>query len=214
MNKPRYLSWKKNSCKKNQITQDLQSQERKLRRALRDKKQQTADLDKQIQDIIAKATAPKTNDKGKEVYEPTPAEKQLTSSFLSNRGKLPWPTERGVISSTFGVHKHPVLKKVKIKNNGIDIATSKTSEARAVFKGKVVSITKISSTNLAIIIRHGDYFTVYSNIEQAYVKKGDDVDTKEPIGKIHTSLDGKTELHFEVWKGSKIQNPIYWITAK
>ncbi len=196
------------------IQQDLQSREQQLRKSLREKQKQTAELDRQIKIIIAEATKATTDNKGNTVYETTPEEKELTSSFLSNRGKLPWPTERGVIASTFGVHNHPVLKKVKIKNNGIDIATSSDSEARAVFKGKVVSITKISNTNLAIIIRHGDYFTVYSNIEYAYVKKGDDVDTKEVIGRIHTNLKGKTELHFEVWKGSQIQNPSYWITSQ
>ncbi len=119
-----------------------------------------------------------------------------------------------MISGTFGVHGHPVLKKVKVKNNGIDIATSKNSEARAVFSGTVVSITKISNTNLAVIIKHGSYFTVYSNLEEAFVVKGDQVDTKQMIGRVHTNLKGNTELHFEIWKGSSIQNPSYWIVKK
>ena len=204
----------KEQLEKNRVKQELQSRERQLRKSLRTKEKQTAALDRQIQKIIRESTAPKKDESGNKVYGLTPSEKLLTNSFASNKGKLPWPTERGVVASTFGVHKHPVLKKVKVKNNGIDIATSKGSNARAVFEGKVVSITKISNTNNAVIIRHGDYFTVYSNLDEVYVKKGDDVSTREVIGKVHTDLQGKTQLHFEVWKGSKIQNPAYWVAKK
>ncbi len=203
----------KEQLEKTRVKQELQSKERQLRKSLRDKEKQTAALDMQIQKIIREATAPKKDATGK-TYGLTPSEKLLTTSFASNKGKLPWPTERGVISSTFGVHNHPVLRKVKVKNNGIDIATSKGSDARAVFDGKVVSITKISNTNMAVIIKHGEYFTVYSNLEEVFVKKGDDIVTKEVIGRIHTDLKGKTELHFEVWKGSKKQNPSYWVAKK
>jgi murein DD-endopeptidase MepM/ murein hydrolase activator NlpD len=101
-----------------------------------------------------------------------------------------------------------------VKNNGIDIATSANSEARAVFKGKVVSVTTISNTNIAVIIKHGNWFTVYSNLEKVYVTKGDEVTGKEPLGLIHTNLKGKTELHFEVWNGKHKQNPYYWILKK
>ncbi len=199
---------------KNRLTTKLQSQENKLRRTLRQKEKEVARLDKKIQDIIAAETAPKKNSTTGKSYELTPEEKTLSASFSGNRGKLPWPVERGVISETYGVHKHPVLKKVKTKNNGVDIATSARSEARAVYKGKVVSITKISNSNIAVIIKHGEYFTVYSNLDKVYVKKGDVVDIKEAIGQIHTNLKGETELHFEVWKSMTKQNPAYWISKK
>jgi murein DD-endopeptidase MepM/ murein hydrolase activator NlpD len=119
-----------------------------------------------------------------------------------------------VISETYGVHVHPVLKKVKTKNNGINILTEKNSNARAVFSGKVVSITRISNTNLAIIIKHGEFFSVYSNLDKVNVSKGDEVGIKQVIGKIHTNLKGKTELHFEIWKGISKQNPAYWVAKK
>ena len=204
----------KEQSQKNRVKKNLQSREKQLRKSIREKKNQTASLQRQIQKIILAETAPKKDATTGKTYELTPSEKKLSSSFISNKGKLPWPTERGVISETFGVHKHPVLKKVKTKNNGIDILTSKNSEARTVFSGKVVSITKISNTNLAVIIKHGEYFTVYSNLDKVSVKKGDNVGTKDIIGSIHTNLKGKTELHFEIWKGSAVQNPAYWVKKK
>ncbi len=208
------LEMEKEQAQKTRLKTDLQSQEKQLRRSIKDKEKQAKKLSRQIQKIIAAEIAPKKDTKTGRTYELTLSEKELSSSFANNRGKLPWPTERGVISETYGVHNHPVLKKVKTKNNGINILTSKDSEARSVFRGKVVSITKISSTNLAVIIKHGEYFTVYSNLDQVFINKGDEVDTKELIGKIHTNLKGKTELHFEVWKGISKQNPAYWVLKK
>jgi septal ring factor EnvC (AmiA/AmiB activator) len=204
----------KEQAQKNKVKTNLQSKEKQLRASIKDKEKQKSKLSRQIQKIIAAEIAPKKDIKTGKTYALTPSEKKLTTSFVSNKGKLPWPTQRGVISETFGVHNHPVLKRVKTKNNGINIVTSKNSEARAVFSGKVVSITKISGTNLAIIIKHGEYFTVYSNLDKVYVVKGDEVNTKELIGQIHTDLKGKTELHFEIWKGTTKQNPAYWVVKK
>ncbi|MBC8319909.1 MAG: peptidoglycan DD-metalloendopeptidase family protein [Bacteroidetes bacterium] len=208
------LEIEKEQAEKNRIKADLQSREKHLRNSIRDKEKEASILAKQIQKIIAVEIAPKKDATTGGTYELTPSEKELSLSFASNQGKLPWPTERGVISETFGVHNHPVLKKVRTKNNGINIITAKNGEARAVFSGKVVSITKISNTNIAVIIKHGEFFTVYSNLDKVFVNKGDDVDTKELIGRIHTNLDGKTELHFEVWRGTSIQNPSYWVSQK
>ncbi len=196
------------------VTSELKSREKQLRKSIREKEKQTKNLDKQIQKIILAETTPKKEPGKENVYELTPTEKELSNSFVSNKGKLPWPTETGIISETFGVHRHPVLKKVRTKNNGIDILTSGNSEARAVFEGVIVSITTISNSNIAVIVKHGNYFTVYSNLDKVYVKRGDKVETKEIIGRIHTNLKGKTELHFEVWKGTTIQNPSYWVLKK
>lgn len=204
----------KEQAQKDKLKSDLQSKERQLRNSIKDKEKQTKKLAQQIQKIISAEIAAKKDPNTGKVYELTPSEKKLTSSFTSNKGKLPWPTSRGVISETFGVHKHPVLKKVKTKNNGINILTAKNSEARSVFNGKVVSITKISNSNIAVIIKHGEFFTVYSNLDNVFVKRGDEVKTKDSIGRIHTNLKGRTELHFEIWKGASIQNPSYWVSKK
>lgn len=143
----------------------------------------------------------------------TPAEKTLSNSFVNNKGKLPWPVERGVISSSYGKHASVVSNKVTVTNNGIDIATTAGASARAVFEGEVASVTKLTGSNTVVIIRHGEYFTVYSNLESVTVKRGDKVKTKQNIGKVHTSkTDNKTELHFELLKEQARQNPANWLS--
>ena len=92
--------------------------------------------------------------------------------------------------------------------------TSKDEEVRTIFSGKVVSVTTISSSNIAVIIKHGEFFTVYSNLDAVYIKPGDQVEIKQMIGKVHTNLKGKTELHFQVWKGKDLQNPANWIIRR
>jgi len=208
------LELEKEQAQKTIIKANLQSKEKKLRTSIKEKEKQKRKLTSQIKKIITAEIALKKDKKTGKTYALTPSEKKLSSSFVANKGSLPWPTQRGVISETYGVHNHPVLKRVKTKNNGINIVTAKNSEARAVFSGKIVSITKISATNLAVIIKHGEYFTVYSNLDKVYVAKGDEVKTKETIGQIHTDLKGKTELHFEIWKGTLKQNPAYWVLKK
>ena len=142
----------------------------------------------------------------------TPAEKTLSGNFANNKGRLPWPVEKGVVSSSFGKHASVVSDKVVVTNNGIDIAVSENSKARAVFDGMVVSVNKLTASNTVIIIRHGDYFTVYSNIEEAAVKRGDNVKTKQNLGKIHTNkMESKTELHFELLKEKDRLNPESWL---
>lgn len=196
---------------KDKLVRNLSGKEKQLQADLKAKEKESRKLQKKIEDIIARETKPKKEATGGGTYKMTPAEKELSTSFASNLGKLPWPIEKGMISETFGVHQHPVLKNVKTKNNGIDIATSPGTVARSVFDGVVVSVVTITTTNIAVIIKHGDYFTVYSNLDEVFVKQGDKVSTKEKIGKVHTSLKGITELHFEVWKEKALQNPAKWI---
>lgn len=142
----------------------------------------------------------------------TPAEMTLSGNFANNKGRLPWPVEKGVVSSSFGKHASVVSDKVVVTNNGIDIAVSENSKARAVFDGMVVSVNKLTASNTVIIIRHGDYFTVYSNIEEAAVKRGDNVKTKQNLGKIHTNkMESKTELHFELLKEKDRLDPESWL---
>lgn len=203
-----------NQHEKDKVRANLSKKEKQLRAQLRKKRREAGKLNRQIENIIAAETKAKKSTSGNHTYALTPAEKKLANEFRSNKGKLPWPTARGFISETYGTHPHPVLKHVMVKNNGINIATGKAGDARAVFKGKVVSVATISNTNKAVIIKHGNWFTVYSNLEQVYVSAGDQVKTKQPLGRIHTNLKGKTELHFEVWNGKQKQNPYYWIVRK
>lgn len=145
-------------------------------------------------------------------YELTPEARELAANFTKNKGKLPWPVEKGIITSSFGRHPHPVAKGVIVNNNGIDIATEGGSAARAVFDGEVSRVIRIPYGNKAVLIRHGNYFTVYDNLVQVYVKEGDKVTTKQEIGLIFTDpKDGKTQLHFEIWLVDKVQNPQPWL---
>jgi septal ring factor EnvC (AmiA/AmiB activator) len=196
----------------------LAQKETQLRQTIRQKEREAQQLQRAIEDIISEEVRKSNELKGiknaspDRLLELTPEELALSNSFTLNRGKLPWPTERGVISAPYGDHPHPVLKKVITKNNGIDIATSANSEARCVFEGIVVSTTRITATNNAVIVRHGNYFTVYSNLEEVYVKRGDKLKTKEILGRIHTDKkESKTELHFELWMGREIVNPENWL---
>ena len=145
----------------------------------------------------------------------TPDEQLLSSSFEGNKGKLPWPSVHGIITSTFGTHDHPILPGIKTVNNGIDIATARNARVRAVFDGKVSGVISIPGSGKAIIIRHGEYLSVYSNLSEVFVKMGDKIKTKDDIGVVMTdNEESKTELHFEIWKGKVLMNPASWLTIQ
>ncbi len=221
----------------NKQVANLKKKEGSIQQDIKNKQQQAQKLQKAIDDIIAeeirkaneeaerkrKEEEKKNADKGKATTTTTapkekgmaltPAEKTLSTNFVNNKGKLPWPVERGVISSSYGKHASVVSSKVTVTNNGIDIATTEGAQARAVFDGEVTSVTKLTGANTVVIIRHGEYFTVYSNLENVTVKRGDNVKTKQNIGTVHTNKnEGKTELHFELLKEQDRQNPANWLS--
>ena len=136
----------------------------------------------------------------------------LTGSFAGNRGKLPSPVDKGAIISSFGEHPHAEYQNIKIKNNGIDIISSPGAPAKVVFDGEVSSVLFIANLNYVVIVRHGDYLTVYSNLEDVTVKKGDKVKTRQTLGTISTTPgESKSRLHFELWQGTIVQNPAGWL---
>ena len=214
----------------------LKKKEGSIQQDIKNKQQQAKKLQKAIDDIIAeeirkanaeaekkrKEEAKKNAGKGKTTTAPaskekgmalTPAEQTLSSNFVNNKGKLPWPVERGVISSSYGKHASVVSDKVTVTNTGIDIATTENAQARAVFDGEVASVVKLTGANTVVIIRHGEYFTVYSNLENVVVKRGNKVKTKQNLGTVHTNkTEGKTELHFELLKEQSRQNPANWLS--
>lgn len=206
---------------KDAMLKKLKNQEARIKKTLDAKQAEARKLKSKIEAIIAeeiKKSSTKTNTTvtGTNVKNVlTPEEKLISDNFTSNRGKLPWPVAAGVISSYFGEHDHPVLAGIKVKNNGIDLSTSHGSTARSVFGGTVVNVVSVSETNKVVIIRHGDFFTVYSNLISVSVSKGSKVSTKQSVGTIATDPeDGKTELHFEVWEGKLVQNPTSWLTPR
>lgn len=140
-----------------------------------------------------------------------PAAAELSSNFTSNKGKLSWPVGKGYISQSFGVHPHPDLAGITLVNNGIDITTAPGSPAKAVFKGTVSAVLNIPGQQKALLINHGDYFTVYSRLISVDVKKGDNVSLNQKLGTVWTDQEGKTVLQFQVWKGQVKQNPAAWI---
>lgn len=136
----------------------------------------------------------------------------ITGSFSSMRGKLPWPVSNGVVSSEYGEHNHPDMKGIKVKNNGINIVTALYEPARAIFGGEVTRVMVVPNFNNVVIIRHGEYLTVYSNLEKVLVKKGDKVSAGQELGILYAPPDKqKAEIHFEIWKGKNQLNPSLWI---
>lgn len=217
----------KEKAEKNNAVKKLLQKEKELKIAIKQKQTEAKKLQKSIETIItaeinkaavakSKTTVTtKTNVKvsltSKELGL-SEAEIKLSDDFSTNKGKLPWPTDKGIVISTFGVHPHPILNDIKIKNNGIDISASNGSKARAVFDGKVTGIVSIPGSGKAVIIRHGEYLTVYSNLSNVYVKTGDTVKTKQSIGLINTDEEeNKTEMHFEIWFGKVLTDPENWL---
>lgn len=196
---------------KQKVLNELSSKEKELKNEIKKKKEEAGRLQKAIQRIIAEEMKKQAKDnKGKFVL--TPEAMALSSNFENNKGKLPWPTEKGVVTEYYGEHAHPVLKGIKVNNNGVDISTESGAVARAVFTGVVSGVIVIQGMGKAIMVRHGEYITVYSNLKEVFVQKGDAVDTKQQIGLALTDADkGKTEVHFEIWKGQTTMNPSGWL---
>lgn len=144
----------------------------------------------------------------------TPEVQALSKSFVANKGKLPWPVSKGFISSPYGRHPHPVYKDVTVENNGVDIATSPHAAVRAVFSGTVIKVTNING--YVVMISHGEYFTVYTNLASVSVSAGTKVTTKQTIGTAGQNSDGENMINFQIWKvgsnnASSTVNPAVWI---
>ena len=187
----------------NMLTQ-LKSKEKDLSKQLQQKQKKVAELNKKIDDIIRKQAASKTS--------LTKEQQLVAGGFEANKGRLPWPVEKGLISGHFGKQQHPVYQHVTMDNKGIYLQTVAGSKARAVYKGEVTSCFMIANT-YAVIVQHGNYRTVYSNLSKLNVKQGDKVETKQAIGTIFTDpeQDQKTELYFQIYKDRDILNPELWI---
>jgi len=183
---------------------------------IKQKQREANRIDREI-DRIIKAAIVKSNKKaGKttssKTFALTSEEKVLASNFISNKGKLPWPVEKGFVRLGYGTQPHPIDRSLTIKSNGVRIATEKGAKARAVFDGEVSEILKMKNVNPIVMIRHGNYLTLYRNLSQVYVKKGDKVKTKQVIGEVFTNpSNGETILSFTLSKGTATENPASWI---
>ncbi len=205
-----------------QTIRQLRRREQELMQRLRQQERARQDLQHNIERIIAeerRRSQEQARAEGRTVtpgtYALTPEEQLLSNNFAENKGKLPWPVERGVITGSFGEQPHPVLRNIKIVNNGIDIASVPGAKARAIFEGTVSRVITVPGAYNAVIIRHGEYLTVYSNLAQVSVQSGDKVNIRQEIGTVATdSREGKTHVHLEVWKGNDKLNPADWIASQ
>lgn len=229
----------KDKSKKSVLLKTLSSEEKALKKKIRNNEAAIAKLNNAISQLIAreiaeakkkakaaeKVAAKKDGSAGKTSGSSgsgktsgsislTPEAAALSNSFVSSKGSLPWPVERGYISQGFGVHAHPDLSGISLINNGIDITTASGSSARAVFKGTVSAIINIPGQEKAVLINHGEYYTVYSRLSSVSVSKGQEVSAKQVLGTIWTDDDSKTILQFQVWKGQAKQNPAPWLASK
>lgn len=191
----------------------LKKKEKEIREEINEKVAISKKLEAAIQNAIA-AEAKRRNTKNL-FSQLTPEEKLISKNFKDNKGKLPWPTETGIVVNTFGEHQHPILKEVVTRNHGIDISTGKDSNVRAVFDGEVSKVIAIPGTNYTVLIRHGSYLSVYQNIINIQVKNGQKVKTKQVIGKVYSNKDENFSMvHFEIWNEIEKQNPEEWLSHK
>ena len=197
------------------LIRSIKSKSRFLTSEIKQKQRQSAAIDKEIERLIREAIAASNKLAGKaskNVFALTPEAKLLAKNFVANKGKLPWPVEKGVVTQRFGTQPHPLVKTTMIKSNGVTIATNPKSKARAVFDGEVMAILSFKGSNPAVLIKHGNFITTYKNIAKVYVRKGQKVKSKQPIGEIFTHpQSGKTTLQFSVFNELKPQNPKNWI---
>lgn len=204
---------------KQTVVNQLQGREKELKKQLQDKKKASLQLEKAIERIIAEEIrkareAAKKAGKDSKGYPLTPEAKELSNSFTANQGKLPWPVLEGLITEKFGEHPHPALPGVKVQNNGIDISTTKGSIIRSIFEGEVTAVIIIPGGGKGVMIRHGEYLSVYTYFKELYVKKGDKVTTKQDLGVVVTDDNNKTNLHLEIWKNTTKLNPELWLYRK
>lgn len=195
---------------KNNVLESLTKSELKIKKKLQVQKKKIDELNTRIKQIIEEEIA-KASKKSSE-YKSTPEILALSQEFSKNKGSLPWPVEKGIIISRYGVQKHPIFNNVKTYNNGINIATKPGSIVRSVFEGVVSRIFFIKGKGKGILINHGEYFTVYSGIQEVSVKSGDKIFSKQMLGTVLTNEEeNQTEIHFEIWKGYEKKDPSDWL---
>ncbi len=192
--------------KQQQMLKDLKKKEKDLLAQLKKQQKKADELNKKITSLIEKQAQAQSK------TTLTKEQQLVAGGFEQNKGKLPWPIEKGFISGTFGKHQHPVYKDVTVDNKGIYLQTTAGATARAVFEGEVTSCFLMSGS-YAVIVAHGNYRSVYAGLSRLNVKQGDKLTAKQKIGTIYSDpeQDNKTELFFQIWKDKTILNPSNWL---
>ncbi|HEX2922098.1 MAG TPA: peptidoglycan DD-metalloendopeptidase family protein [Bacteroidales bacterium] len=199
----------KEQVRKQQMVKSLTNKEQQLKKQLEEKKKRAKKLEAEITKLIEEERK-----KAKSIAE-TSEQKLIGDNFAENKGRLPWPVEKGLITSHFGIQKNPVLKYVEEENIGIEITGDNKMTARSVFKGQVTVVSSIQGSNMTIIIKHGNYYSVYNNVINVKVKPGDNVDTKQVLGEVFSdpANDNNCILQFMIYE-TKYQDPELWIVKK
>ena len=188
------------------IINDLSGQERKLRQQMDEKRKVIDRLNKEIGRIISEETTKAAKERGGGMAELPAADRALSAGFENNRGRLPWPVRKGVVTEKFGDHYHPVFKNIKLPpNNGVNISTEQDSEVLSVFEGVVKRVFPVPGMQNCVMIQHGAYYTLYCKLVSSSVKVGDKVAARGVIGKVFTGEE--TVVHFEIWKDGAKSNP-------
>jgi len=194
--------------RKQEMVKSLSKKEKQLQKDLEEKKRIAEKIEKEISRIIEeeRKRAIKSDN--------TPEQKLIGENFAENKGRLPWPVEKGIITSQFGLQKHPVLKYVTENNIGIEITSLGKTAVRSIFKGEVTSVLSIKGANMTVIIRHGKYLSVYENIVDLKVKRGDKVETKQEIGNVFYEAENgnKAILKFMIFEEKEKLDPEAWIS--
>ena len=191
------------------VISDLNKKQRNLRKEISERKEALENLDKLIRDIIRREKEALISNKDEELNI-----LEITEGFEANIGKFEWPVRSGFISNRFGEHPHPILKNIKVKNDGIDIQTNSSSKVHAIYTGKVSTVAFIPGMNNVIIINHGEYYTLYAKLKNLKVEKGDIIKEDQIIADLVTNNDGITQLQFQIWKNNIKLNPENWIIKK
>jgi len=198
------------AARKRNLLNSLKKKQKDIEREIRDKERTAKKLDYEITKIIEAER--RKSSKGSIKANLTPMDQIISTDFEKNRGKLPWPTKEGIISGKYGEHDHPDFKSVKIRNDGIYISTTKGEPVRSIFKGVVSRVFSIPGENYTVIIKHGNYFTLYHNLVDVTVKAGQHIETKEVLGKVFTDNETKeTTLYFQIWKETERNDPELWL---
>ncbi|MFT5925308.1 MAG: septal ring factor EnvC (AmiA/AmiB activator) [Rubritalea sp.] len=217
VNKNQRTALKTDKADQEKLLDVVQANEKKYAADIKDKGKERNKIDRELKALIAADI--KASNKGKtgavkNKFFLTPEGKILADNFKSNKGKLPWPVEEGFVSRRYGTQAHPVLRSLTIDSNGLRMQSPSGAKARAIFEGEVMRITKSKYGILAVHIRHGNYTSIYDNLKQVSVEKGDRVNTKDTIGEIFTSNSGETELKFVLMQDTETIDPAQWISRK
>ena len=200
---------------KDKLLDNLETDEGRLLADLEQQRQAHEQLNKAIEEFIREEMARKR----KESRSPdaltaansakAEAENELAGRFMGNKGTLPWPVNDGEIIRQFGTQPHPSIQTIQITNNGIDIRTESGAEVFSIFEGQVAGTQFVPGYQYMVIVQHGQYYTVYSNLEEIYVKRGDQLGARHLLGKVGTK---KPEVHFEIWREQQSLDPAYWVS--